>query len=217
MPTLSPSSRLLGSWDTAVQNRGWNSLALSLWGLITSFTPESQFQCHGGVIRTAPEEPGGASCGWCGASHTVPWSCINKMRVSDAVIPGSGGGPEDPRACSTWRGQGLCAQEQCRCSTSFKDSGKVWRLSPTQGEPRNHTRAAVTFLLPGVSGKLLAPSRCIMELALSAILFALFPGALLGSENLTADSYSLSPVTDSSVNLDSGEEGGWEQQLQEAT
>ncbi|XP_006996388.3 serine protease 33-like [Peromyscus maniculatus bairdii] len=126
------------------------------------------------------------------------------MRVSDAVIPGSGGGrPEDPRACSTWRGQGLCVQEQCRCSTSFKASGKVWRLSPTQGEPRNHTRAAVTFLFPGVSGKLLAPSRCIMELALSAILFALFPGALLGSENLTADSYSLSPVTDSSVNLDS--------------
>ncbi|XP_059125161.1 serine protease 33-like [Peromyscus eremicus] len=42
-----------------------------------------------------------------------------------------------------------------------------------------------------------------MELALSAILFALFPGSLLGSENLTADSYSLSPMTDSSINLDS--------------
>ncbi|XP_051024084.1 serine protease 27-like [Acomys russatus] len=42
-----------------------------------------------------------------------------------------------------------------------------------------------------------------MELALPAILFILFPGALLGSENTTADSYSPSPRTDRSrINLD---------------
>ncbi|XP_005081695.1 serine protease 33-like [Mesocricetus auratus] len=43
-----------------------------------------------------------------------------------------------------------------------------------------------------------------MELALPAILFILFPGALLGSENLITDSYSVSPTIDSShTNLDS--------------
>ncbi|KAL1778416.1 serine protease 33-like [Sigmodon hispidus] len=43
-----------------------------------------------------------------------------------------------------------------------------------------------------------------MELALPAILFTVFPGALLGSENFTTDSYSLPPLTDSSRNnLDS--------------
>ncbi|XP_038181387.1 serine protease 33-like [Arvicola amphibius] len=43
-----------------------------------------------------------------------------------------------------------------------------------------------------------------MELALPAILFILFPGALLGSENPSTYSYSLSPTTDSpSTPLDS--------------
>ncbi|XP_055460488.1 serine protease 27-like [Psammomys obesus] len=43
-----------------------------------------------------------------------------------------------------------------------------------------------------------------MELALPAIIFTLFPGALLGSENFTIDSYSLSSRTDRRrINLDS--------------
>lgn len=89
-------------------------------------------------------------------------------------------------------------------------------VAGVEAEPHPRASPETTSELqsPSFFLECLAPSRCTMELALPAIVFTLFPGALLGSENLTTNSYSLSPLTDRrSINLDSGKVRGGEQGL----